>query len=320
MALRRLSVAHSWLRAAVRVRSASTTTESEWLFENEKPICPGNAFTLFLETQARDGKSLKKHIYEAACNWNKLSQEDKRIFQLKAKELEKKYKDEVSKWETRMCQKGRKDLVERHHQLTDGKNLAIARSQAAEMDHDQDSMVTTEENVSHVMEEEKLDTTKEPVKYETEAVIKREEQEGKNILMKETEKEEKLQTSMKKTEKDQLHTLMKKTKREKLHTSVKEMEKEETLHTSVKKTKKKGKLSSSVRETEKKEKLHTSMKETEKEEELHTMVKGTETKAELYMDEALRDLSEQSSKSSIKPFRSKQKQIVVVKKRKSFSW
>ncbi|XP_045101803.1 uncharacterized protein LOC123498600 isoform X3 [Portunus trituberculatus] len=52
-------VSHRCLRAAVTVRSTSTTTESQRKFKNEKPMCPGNAFTLFLETQPREGKGLK---------------------------------------------------------------------------------------------------------------------------------------------------------------------------------------------------------------------------------------------------------------------
>ncbi|KAK8377865.1 hypothetical protein O3P69_014067 [Scylla paramamosain] len=260
MALRRLSVAHSCLRAAGTVRSASRTTESEGTFENEKPLCPGNAFTLFLETQ--------NYIYEAACKWNKLPQEDKRIFQLKAKELEKKYKDEVSKWEMRMQQSGHRDVVQRHHQLTDGKNLAIERSWAAEMDQDQDSMVTTEENVSHVMEEEKSDIKL--IKDGTEALIKDRVEEEKNTLIKETEKEEK-------------------------------------LHKSI--------------ETQKEEKLHKSIKEPEKEEKLHKSIKETQKEENLHIEEAvIRNLSVQSSESSTKPFRSKQKQIIITKKIKSFSW
>ncbi|MPC36191.1 hypothetical protein E2C01_029639 [Portunus trituberculatus] len=295
MALRRLSLAHRCLRAAVTVRSTSTTTESQRKFKNEKPMCPGNAFTLFLETQPREGKGLKKYIYEAACKWNKLSQQDKRIFQLQAKELEKKYKDEVSKWERWMQQTGHGDVVQRHRQLTDGKNLAIERSWAATLDQPQESLVTTEENVSLVMKEKS--NIKETIKDETETVIKDTVKEGKNTLVKETEKEEKL------------HTLMKKPTKEDELQSVKETIKEEKSRTSMK-------------ETVKEEELHTSMKETEKEEKSQTSTKKTVKEEELLLEDAMiRHLAQSSNSStSKKPFRSKQKQIVVVKERKSYSW
>lgn len=43
-----------------------------------------------------------------------------------------------------MLQMGRKDLVERHHQLTDGKNQTIERHRLALKDHGQDLTQTVE--------------------------------------------------------------------------------------------------------------------------------------------------------------------------------
>lgn len=144
MALRRLSLVHSHLQAAVSVRAASWKNRSEKPPGEHKPICPGNAFTLFLETQPRENKSLKKFVHEAACKWNSLPQEEKIVFQQQAIDLEKRYHDEISTWEKRMLQMGRKDLVERHHQLTDGKNQTIERHRLAMKDHGQDLTQTVE--------------------------------------------------------------------------------------------------------------------------------------------------------------------------------
>lgn len=145
MALRRLSLAHNYFRATASLRTATSWTRWDNILGDNKPMCPGNAFTLFLETQPRNGMSLKKYVHEAACKWNTLSQEDKKVFQLKAKELEERYKKEILEWEIRMLQSDRKDVVQRHHQLTDGKNLAIQRSRQPLEDQDQDSTQTMRE-------------------------------------------------------------------------------------------------------------------------------------------------------------------------------
>lgn len=63
-----------------------------------------------------------------------------------------------------MLKKGQVDLVERHHQLTDGKNLAIQRYRQGKMDQGQDfspadEEEAKEENESSVMQEADLVTT-----------------------------------------------------------------------------------------------------------------------------------------------------------------
>ncbi|KAG0725139.1 hypothetical protein GWK47_004800 [Chionoecetes opilio] len=181
MALRRLSMAHCYLRATGKVRLASRTTESVNIFGKGKPMCPGNAFTLFLKAQPRDGKNLKKYVYEAACKWNTLPKEEKSVFQLQAKELEKRYQQEISEWEVMMEQSGHGNLVQRQRQLTEGKNLAIQRSRHLLEHLNKESIQTVDEkeeslepeNLSHIKEAVKEDKSlvREAVEEEEEALI-----------------------------------------------------------------------------------------------------------------------------------------------------
>lgn len=79
-----------------------------------KPKAPRNSFTLYLNTVKQDGVQIKNFMRKASVTWKKLPEEEKEIFRQKAKALQEQYQTDLLRWETKMCEMGRMDLIRSH--------------------------------------------------------------------------------------------------------------------------------------------------------------------------------------------------------------
>lgn len=78
----------------------------------ERPKRPSSSYILFILEQAKLTNSAPvKIILQGGAKWKSLTEEEKAKYFEQAQANKRKYEEEMSKWEAKMIQEGRQDMI-----------------------------------------------------------------------------------------------------------------------------------------------------------------------------------------------------------------